>query len=126
MIRRAFEKTFTKNDNGVDIVMCCASCRHHQSDGSKDRTCKCKIQQDDEGNCAEHDIAYLCSGWRIDDKVRVGAKVSLKTLKLVPSGHVKRKEYFEFCAKHGYTFKEGREPFEREYGSIYMDGRNKY
>ena len=123
-MKEAFKKVFTKNDFGVDIVMCCASCKHHVSSGQKDRICMCKIDKDEEGNCKEHHVTFLCSHWKINDKKPIGAKESLATLKLLPTGHVKRKKYFDWIKENNYSFTEGRKPFEREHGSIYMDGRD--
>ena len=98
----AFTKEFYKNQFGCLIVKCCASCKHHLSDG-RDKVRVCKKY----GN--EHPLDYLCSkGWEMRPELDNAGK---------GGGDVKKLAYFKYISENGIHHKDD---FERQYGSKYL------
>ena len=110
----AFKKEFVKNKNGIDIVKCCASCRHHDSDGrEKVRICK-------KGH-GERALDYLCpKDYDMNpslDNAGMG------------SGKIKKPHYLHYIVENigrlvvggQNTLNVVREKYRKTYGSEYMD-----
>ena len=98
------EKEFVRNQYGVQIVKCCASCVHNglTSHGDDMRVCK--------RGFGENPSCFLCKGgW----KMKAGLEEAGRG-----DGKVKRKAYFDYIWKNGLHHSED---FERRYGSKYLN-----
>jgi len=98
-------KKFYKNKYNINIVMCCASCRHHMVKGEDNvRMCK-KYHMANESD-------YLCtSGWEMDPSLDNAGK---------GGGKVKRGEYLRYVLNKGIL---NAEEWEKEHGSKYLSKR---
>ena len=104
-INEAFVKEFTTNKYGIPVVKCCASCKHHLSEGvERKRICKLSGKK--------HDLEYFCgSSWKMSEKLDNAGK---------GGGKVKKLAYLQHIIEHG---KITSEDWEREHGSRYLTKR---
>lgn len=105
------EKIFKKNEYGIRIRICCASCVYKQEHMEETRKCELydsKVFPDS-----------LCSGYKVHPRyLNVGSKCD---------GQVKRKEWMDFFhAFHGATLgsKEDGTPLERKTKLISVIAKN--
>lgn len=96
-----------KNNFGINIKVCCASCQFKEYKDDKERICKLS-------KLATHPSEY-CTSWKMEEGLMNIGK---------GGGRVKRKKWFEYVKEHGYSDKSVLE-FEKEFGSRYMDGRKR-
>lgn len=95
-------KQFVKNDYGVTIVKCCASCLHHVSDG-RDKIRICRKEH------RGHWMDYLCkNGWEMDKGLENAGK---------GNGRVKKREYIQYILENGLHHADD---FEKQFGSKYL------
>lgn len=80
----AFVKEMVKNDHGVRIVKCCASCANCAEDCAKMRA---NVRMCMAGH-GEHDKSYLCSDWKM--------KKFYQDFELKPFGRIKKPEYLKW------------------------------
>lgn len=106
-------KVFTKNMYGIDVVMCCASCKYKRLD-KNNRLCTIG-----EGPVPAD---YLCKNWEMND---VLAKVGRG------EGRVKKREYLQHALEASIArdapsaqrlsgaILETRSKYQKEHGGIY-------
>ena len=95
-------KQFVRNEYGVCIVKCCASCAHHVSDG-RDKVRICRKEHRD------HWMDYLCKdGWVMAKGLENAGK---------GGGRVKKREYIKFILENGPL---RADEFEKKFGSKYL------
>lgn len=112
------EKEFFKNPLGINIVKCCASCKHKALDGGTSRICKIG-----EGAVKP---SYVCSDWEMSENY---AKAG------IGGGRIKKKHYLAYVlecydneAKKAEKPKDIKIPikqverdYEKQFGSIYIN-----
>lgn len=96
-------KLYYKNQHGVDITKCCASCKHKLEGGRKDNERLCKLTQ----KIVRADD--LCSSWELTEspKLEVAGK---------GGGRIKKPHYIQWCKEHGIN----PEWYEQQFGSRYL------
>ena len=96
------EKKTVKNGYGIDIVVCCASCRFKMLEDGKKR--KCKLAGT-ETYPSEH-----CSSWKMEEHLGNAGK---------GGGRVRKKAWLQYVLDNGKSDTTQR-MFERKNGSIYL------
>ena len=108
----ATTEEFTRNQHGVQIRKCCASCQHKMYSDDDELRC-CALT-----NC-EHLRCHLCEDWRLARGFKKAGN---------SGGMIKRVEYLEFLADiraketkdEQRSIEDIRAEFEKEHGSIYL------
>ena len=122
-------KMFVQNYSGVILFRCCASCKYHAPDMVHDGQCFCKQTG------KRRRIDDLCSDHEIDDRPHMLGGVSLKSLRPVPIGRIKKPEYIQYIkdaiakvdcnsmtqVEFGDFVENLKRTFEREHGSRYLE-----
>lgn len=96
-----------KNNFGISVKVCCASCMFKEYKDDKERICKLS-------KTITHPKEY-CTLWKMADGLKNIGK---------GGGRVKRKTWFDYVKIHGYS-EQSVKDFEKEFGSRYMDGRKR-
>lgn len=105
------DKEFFKNEFGVNIVKCCASCKHKEFGKTGTRVCT-----NGEG---EVKPSYLCSDWEMSERLAKAGK---------GGGPVKKARYLQYVLnyeqpkepQYHVPLKAIRAEYEKLYGSIYI------
>lgn len=96
-----------KNNFGINIKVCCASCRFKEYKDDKERICT-----------LSHGVTTpkeFCTSWKMAEGLMNIGK---------GTGRVKRKTWFDYVKIHGFSEKTVHD-FEHQYGSRYLDGRRR-
>lgn len=99
------EKTTVKNNFGVDIVVCCASCEFKAFKNDKARLCTLSK--------LETHPSEFCSSWKMADHLQLCGR---------GGGRVKRKAWFDYVKEFGRSEHSIKE-FERQYGSRFLNNK---
>lgn len=96
------EKKTEKNQFGINVVVCCASCRFKEYKNDKERLCKLSGE-------STHPSEY-CNSWKMAEHLNNAGK---------GDGRVKKKEWIDYVKVNGKS-DQSRLDFERRNGSIYL------
>lgn len=91
-----------KNNFGINIKVCCASCQFKEYKDDKERVCTLS-------HLATHPSEY-CTSWKMAENLMNIGK---------GGGRVKKKTWLEYVKEHGYSDQSVID-FERQFGSRYM------
>ena len=100
----AVAKEFKRNNYGILIVKCCASCVNAHSKGDDKRYCSL-------GGRAHNSDYYCGKHWVMKEGLKNAGK---------GGGKVKKKQYFDYINKYGIHHEED---YIRQYGSKYLTKR---
>lgn len=99
------EENYVKNAFGIDIKVCCASCKFKDYKNDKERICKLS-------NTTTHPSEY-CSTWKMGEHLEKAG---------MGGGRVKKKAWLDYVYQNGKS-QAAQMEFERKNKSIYLDGR---
>ena len=99
------EKQKVKNEYGIDIVVCCASCANKDIRNNHERTCR-------PVNKPTHPSEF-CKSWRMAEHLKNAGR---------GGGRVKKKAWIDYVKDNGRTDQAQRD-FERANGSIYLSNK---
>lgn len=91
-----------KNQFGINIVVCCASCQFKEYKNDKERLCKLSGE-------STHPSEY-CTTWKMAEHLQNAGK---------GDGRVKKKAWIDSVKVNGKS-DQARRDFERKNGSIYL------
>ena len=85
-----YYKEYVRNESGLMIVRCCASCKHHLSDPQREHICQCSLHH------VRRRLDDACGDHELNDRKQMFSEVSMLTLHAKPSGKIKKPEYIRF------------------------------
>jgi hypothetical protein len=124
-----YYKEYVRNDAGIMIVKCCASCKHHLSDPVREHICQCTLHH------IRRRLDDACSDHYLNDHVNMFSEVSMRTLRAKSTGRIKKPEYVRYIQEKIANIKgdsmsqtefanmmaDLRETWERDHGSRYIE-----